>query len=148
MKVFLYILLFAVIPSFVFAQTMRSVDMNEGTEREKMLPDTIVMDRLDVSEPVVIDSVRNVILIFPNEENDKECYGNSEKIFYTQERFLRSNRMLAIHWTDKTPQCYLLSWSSVVAVKMQRISSTVLQLTSLSESFSLTIESAKYEDYE
>ena len=100
----------------------------------------------------MIDNIKNAILIFPDGFGDKngesKKMSGSDNISYTQERFLRPNRMLAIHWTDKIPQCYLLSWPSAVAMKMLRINSTVLQLIPLSERFSLTIEMVKYEDYE
>ena len=152
MKRLLYILLFIVLPSFVFAQLTCDADIEEGKERVSTPSDTIVMSRLDLSEPVMIDNIKNAILIFPDDFGDKngesKKMSGSDNISYTQERFLRPNRMLAIHWTDKTPQCYLLSWPSAVAMKMLRINSTVLQLIPLSERFSLTIEMVKYEDYE
>lgn len=152
MKRLLYILLLIVVPYFVLAQTKCNARTEDRMEHGGMHSDTVTVSKLDLSSPVVIDNINNVILTFPDGEGDKNGdYGKNEgsdKVYYTQERFLRPNRMLAIHWTDKTPQCYLLSWSSAVAVKMQRISSTVLQFIPLSEGFTLTIESAKYEDYE
>lgn len=136
----------------MFAQLTCDADIEEGKERVSTPSDTIVMSRLDLSEPVMIDNIKNAILIFPDGFGDKngesKKMSGSDNISYTQERFLRPNRMLAIHWTDKTPQCYLLSWPSAVAMKMLRINSTVLQLIPLSERFSLTIEMVKYEDYE
>lgn len=104
------------------------------------IADTIDIASLTLPSVHSVNEAKAFVLRFPVSADDK--------VYYTQERFIRSNRMLAIHWIDKTPCCYLFSWPSTVAVRMERIDATTLLLHSLSPGFTLKIESAAYSDFE